>query len=299
MNLDSPLLEDEMPQFDRLRNIRKLVNPNIQKLQAVWGSVKDATTSTAGQARGLWRDGVSLSKNKAKALAASHNLTPTYISPDVFNLQGERYTICGSDSEGSSSEETSKLQLHVGALVGHFKHSGDGEFTVALARSDGGFEVMGADAGEGDWIGAWQVKGSWLGRLRPGKSRDGWLSQVNPGGYRLKVEASGNWSFRLIQLALNQSPSGIPYRCEGAAGSQVAGPFKVGSHPLRVRAQHDGGGSFLVRLISLDGTDERDVVKEEGQTHLEEHPIEAMPGKEYLLFAKAGGTWELEFTEGY
>ena len=122
MNLDSPLLEDEMPQFDRLRNIRKLVNPNIQKLQAVSESVKDATTSTAGQARGLWRDGVSLSKNKAKALAASHNLTPTYISPDVFNLQGERYTICGSDSEGSSSEETSKLQLHVGALVGHFNN---------------------------------------------------------------------------------------------------------------------------------------------------------------------------------
>ena len=49
----------------------------------------------------------------------------------------------------------------------------------------------------------------------------------------------------------------------------------------------------------LDGTDQCDVVKAEGQTNLEEHPTEAIPGKEYLLLVSADGTWELEFTEGY
>ena len=288
-----------MPQSDRLRNIRKLVKPNIQKPRAVLDSVKDATTATAGHARGLWKGGVSLSKKKAQSLASLHYLTPTHISSDALDFQGETHTICGSGSQEGLSAEMPKLQLNAGTLVGHFKHSGDGEFTVALARSDGGFEELGADAGKGNWIGAWQVGGSWLGQLRSGKPGDGWLRQLNPGEYRLNVETSGDWSCHLIQPALNQSLPGIPYRCEGGAGGQVVGSFRVGSRPLRVTAQHDGGGSLLVRLLSLDGTDQRDVVKAEGQTSLEEHPAEAMPGKEYLLFVSATGTWELEFMEGY
>ena len=282
-----------MPQFDRLRNIRKLVVPSIE-LQAAPESVRDKAVSTAGQARGLWSKAVSLSKDKARGIAGLHHLTQMHVSPTVFELEGDSHTILGDRAEDGSSDESLKVQLNAGVLVGHFRHSREGEFTVTLSRDDGGFEVLGNGSGEGDWIGAWQVSS------RPGRGipNIGW-SQFRPDKYRLKVEASGPWRCRLIQPALNQSLSTIPYHCEGPGGGQVAGPFKVGSRPLRVRAQHDGGGPFLARMLSLDGTDQCDVVKAEGQTNLEEHPIEAMPGKEYLLFVSADGTWELEFTEGY
>ena len=282
-----------MPQFDRLKNIRKVVVPSIE-LQTVPKSVKDKAVTTAGQARGLWEKAVSLSKDKARGITGLHYLTETHVSPDVFELEGDSHTIGGDHAEDGLSEESLEVQLMAGVLVGHFRHSREGEFTVTLFRDDGGFEVLGTGSGEGDWIGAWQVSS------RPGRGipKIGWR-QFRLGKYCLKVEASDPWHCRLIQPALNQSRSSIPYRCEGPSGGQVAGPFKVGSRPLRVRAQHDGGGSFLARLLSLDGTDQCDVVKAEGQTNLEEHPTEAIPGKEYLLLVSADGTWELEFTEGY
>ncbi len=282
-----------MPQFDRLKNIRKVVVPSIE-LQTVPKSVKDKAVTTAGQARGLWGKAVSLSKDKARGITGLHYLTETHVSPDVFELEGDSHTIGGDHAGDGSSEESLGVQLDSGVLVGHFRHSCRGEFTVTLFRGDGGFEVLGNDSGEGDWIGAWQV-GSREGRGIP---RIGW-SQFRPDKYRLKVEASGPWRCRLIQPALKQSRSTIPYRCEGPGGGHVAGPFRVGSRPLRVRAQHDGGGPFLARLFSLDGTDQCDVVKAEGQTNFEERPTEAMPGKEYLLLVSADGTWKLEFTEGY
>ena len=283
-----------MPQFDRLKNIRKVVVVPSIELQTVPKSVKDKAVTTAGQARGLWGKAVSLSKDKARGIAGLHYLTETHVSPDVFELEGDSHTIVGDHAGDGSSEESLGVQLISGALVGHFTHSHEGEFTVTLFRGDGGFEVLGNGSGEGDWIGAWPVSN----HPRRTIPKIEW-SQFRPDKYRLKVEASGPWRCRLIQPALNQSHSGIPYHCEGPAGGRVAGPFKVGVHPLRVRAQHDGGGSFLARLLSLDGTDQCDVVKAEGQTSLEEHPTEAMPGKEYLLFVSADGTWEVEFTEGY
>ena len=282
-----------MPQFDRLKNIRKSVVPSIE-LQAVPERVKDKAVTTVGSARDLWGKAVSLSKDKARKTAGLYYLTQTHVSPEVFEIEGDSHTICGGCPEGGSSEESLDVQLDSGVLVGHFRHSREGEFKVTLFRGDGGFEVLGNGSGEGDWIGAWQVSS----RTGRGIPRIEW-SQFRPDEYRLEVEASGPWRCRLIQPALNQSRSGIPYRCKGSAGGQVAGPFKVGAWPLRVGAQHNGAGAFVARLLSLDGTDQCDVVRAEGQTSLEEHPTEAMPGKEYLLLVSASGAWELEFTEGY
>ena len=282
-----------MPRFDRLRNIRKSVVPNVG-LQAVPESVKAKAVTTVVQARGLWGKAISISKGKARGVAGLRYLTETHVTPDVLDLKGDSHTITADLAEGGSSEESLDVQLISGVLVGYFRHSCEGEFTLTLLRGDGGFEVLGNGLGEGDWIGAWQVSS------RPGIAvpKIEW-SQFRPDKYSLRVEASGPWSCRLIQPALNQSRSSIPYRCEGPAGGQVTGPFQVGSRPLLVNARHDGGGSFLARLLSLDGTVQHDVVKAEGQTRLEDHPTEAMPGKEYLLFVSADGTWELEFTEGY
>ena len=79
----------------------------------------------------------------------------------------------------------------------------------------------------------------------------------------------------------------------------IAGFFRVGPRPLLLNAQHNGGGEFIVVLMSFDGTDVCGIVEEDGQCQLEECQTEAKAGKEYLLLVRATGTWNLEFTEGY
>ena len=209
---------------------------------------------------------------------------------DMFDLEGEKHTFSGTGSGDDSPEQTEEFDLAQGALIVYSEHSGAGGFTMDLERVDGGFfgsfHELVSDDGEGGWIVARKVN-------------DGWFEELKPGKHRLNVNATGRWTCNLVQPYLGQSPVTIPYRSGGSEGGLATGPFRVGSRPLLASIRHDGGGPFLVRLISLDGTDQTDVVEETGQIHLEEHPTEAMPGKEYLLFVLAGGTWELEFTEGY
>ena len=209
---------------------------------------------------------------------------------DVFDLEGEKRMFNGTGSDGDSEEQTEEFDLSQGALAVYAEHSGTGEFTVYLEQVDGGFfgsvvELF-SDGGEVEWV---EVR----------KVNDGWFEELKPGKYRLNIKATGEWTCNLIQPRLGQSPVEMPYHSIGAEGGMVAGPFRVGSRPLLASVRHDGGGPFVARLISLDGTDQTDVVEENGQIHLEQYPTEAMPGKEYLLFVLAGGTWELEFTEGY
>ena len=208
---------------------------------------------------------------------------------DVFDLEGEKIMLSGAGSNGDSGEETEEFDLLQGSLAVYAEHSGTGEFSVYLEQVDGGFfgsvEELVKGVGQGGWVEVLRVS-------------DGWF-ELKPGRYRLNVSATDEWRCGLIQPHLGQSPVEMPYRSGGAEGGMVAGPFRVGSRPLLASVRHDGGGPFVVRLISLDGTDQTDVIEENGQVHLEEHPTDALPGKEYLLFVLAGGTWELEFTEGY
>ncbi len=207
---------------------------------------------------------------------------------DVFSLQGTLYEFSGSGRRDGSSEETDAFHLSQGALAFCAEHSRAGDFSVELKPIDGGFF-------SGDYIALGEGVGSWVGVM---SVKDGWLENLKPGEHRLAVEARGAWTCRIIQPSLGQSPVALPYKCEGE-GAIVAGPFRVGARPLLVNGWHNGAGEFSVGLVSLDGADERQVIREDGQIHLEEHPTEAKPGKEYLLFVNAGGAWELTFTEGY
>ena len=213
---------------------------------------------------------------------------PRPSAEDVFSLQGTRYEFSGNGRQGGSSEETDAFHLSQGALAFYVEHSRASHFRAELKPVDGGFfsgDDIVSEGGVGSWLGVKSVK-------------DGWLEPLKPGEYRLAVEARGAWTCRLIQPSLGQSPIALPYKCEGE-GAIVAGPFRVGSRPLLVSGLHNGAGEFFVNLVSLDGSDECEVIKEDGQIHLEEHPTEAKPGKEYLLCVNAGGAWELTFTEGY
>ena len=199
-------------------------------------------------------------------------------------------------SEGSDKREesitTEEFNLSQGTLIVYFEHEGSVTFQVSCNRTDTGFLGGLLDltnffegAGMTQEVDGWLVK-------------DGWASDLKPGTYELEIQATGNWLCELFQPDLGQASPEFPVRYSGFIGDVIAGTFRVGSRPLLANLRHDGGGEFVVKLLSLDGTDEREKI-EEGQTHLEDYRTSAQPGKEYLVLVRASGDWELEFTEGY
>ena len=248
---------------------------------------------------------------------------------DVFDLEGEHYFFEGQGARIGSEEETEEFPLSKGLLIWGCGHEGTGEFFVTLWNdpweSDGAeftyFRPCGlaADSGEGFWEGAFLVgpdeRGFWEGLF------DDDLGPPEPSKRNLlKVGSSGPWFCHLFQPALGQLASDFPYCASGDADSGIAGFFRVGSRPLRLTAQHDGGGEFIILLMSFDGTDVCEVLEENGQCQFERQPLEddligqteadqsmidqgkartPKPGKEYLLLVQATGTWNLTFTEGY
>ena len=197
--------------------------------------------------------------------------------------------------EGSQSceepIETEEFNLSQGVLIVNFEHHGLGEFKVSLKRVNEGFlrgfveTELFEGKGEEEAIDAWIMKKEWLQDLQPGV-------------HTLEIAATGEWHCELFQPDLGQASTEFPVRYSGFIGDVIAGTFRVGSRPLLANLRHDGAGEFVVKLLSLDGTDEREKI-EEGQTHLEDYLTSAQPGKEYLVLVRASGDWELEFTEGY
>ena len=90
----------------------------------------------------------------------------------------------------------------------------------------------------------------------------------------------------------------FPY-CLSGDDSINFGFFRIGSRPLLLSAQHNGGGEFTVALMSFDGTVTHRIVEEDGQCQFENCLTEVKTGKEYLLVVLATGAWNLEFTETY
>ena len=209
----------------------------------------------------------------------------------VFDLNGDAMRFAGSVSSGDQSWISESFILSRGALAIHFEHNGQGGGKVELARDDPGIfddPTTLFDLGEeGTGLGLWCV------------TEGGWRDP-HPGiSYHLEVSGRGRFECLFLQPKLGQAGVGFPYGANGTGGATIAGPFRVGSRPILTNLRHDGGGRFFVELISLDGTDECEVLNTDGQVHLDEHPINAKPGKEYLLYAGAGGYWELELSEGY
>ena len=83
------------------------------------------------------------------------------------------------------------------------------------------------------------------------------------------------------------------------AGLFIAGPYKSVRRPLLACIQHNGGGEFDAEAFSVDGTHYCGIYQCEGQSYLEDHVTDIIPGKEYILYISADGEWGLSFTEGY
>ena len=220
---------------------------------------------------------------------------------DVFDLKGEHYHFEGQGARTGSEEETEEFPLSKGLLIWECGYDGSGRFSVELSNGPYvSFHSLAEGLGEGTWSGACRVSSDKSGFWQTwfGDDTDFYDPDPLPENL-LEVKSSGSWYCHLFQPALGQLVADFPYRASGDTDGIVIGFFRVGSRPLLLSAQHNGGGEFIVVLMSFDGTDVCGIVEEDGQCRLEECQTEAKSGKEYLLLVRATGTWNLEFTEGY
>ena len=126
-----------------------------------------------------------------------------------------------------------------------------------------------------------------------------------PGRYRLEVKSQSRWNCQFIQPELGQSneplANGESFGGDDEnvpAGTYVLGPYRSGARPILATFWHDGGGTFLLEAIAVDGTHEY-VYSRSGQFINEDVRTDILPGKEYLLVVSSAGDWDVEFTEGY
>lgn len=197
----------------------------------------------------------------------------------------------GNKFSAACDWRSSSFTLSRGALAVSFKHEGYYPGKLVLVPDKPGItnrpKTLFSFGKRDEAIGLWRVV--------EGKRR-----YPHPGTkYHLEVFSGGKFICNMLQPTLGQTAVQFPYQFRGSNKPIFAGPFRVGSKPIVAELRYDGGGQFYVNLISVDGMDECEAVKVEGQTHLEQVPLKVKPGKEYLLYAVAGGDWELELTEGY
>lgn len=210
---------------------------------------------------------------------------------DPLNLGGSRLEFYGRGGTEETPWRSENFRFRKGALIVAFEYEGRQNAVLALEREDPGVfddpEVLFEVSNQSRGIGLWQVK------------EEDWYDP-HPGiDYHFNVTGRGNFTVTTLQPDLGQSVVAFPYRTGGRDRATLAGPFRVGSKPVLANLRHDGADHFFVELVSIDGADACEVVDTDGQVHLEQHPVEVKPGKEYLLYAGAGGDWELELTEGY
>lgn len=126
-----------------------------------------------------------------------------------------------------------------------------------------------------------------------------------PGKYRLEVKSQSRWNCQFIQPELGQSyePLADDESFGGVdknvpAGTYVLGPYRSGARPILATFWHEGGGTFLIEAIAVDGTHEYSYSRN-GQFINEDVLTDIQPGKEYLLVISSDGDWDVKFTEGY
>ncbi len=218
--------------------------------------------------------------------------SPTSTSEtSVFDLAGESMLFSDRLVLQTSEWRSESFALAHGALAVSFEHRGGRGGKVDLVRDDPGIFDSPTTLFE------FEEKGTGLGLWRVSEGE--WRDPCPEVSYHLEVLGRGEFECLMLQPDLGQTAVQFPYSAEGYGGATLAGPFRVGSRPILANLRHDGGGHFYVEMISVDGANECEVISVEGQVHLVDHPVEVKPGKEYLLYASAGGRWELELTEGY
>jgi hypothetical protein len=135
------------------------------------------------------------------------------------------------DFSGSGTDTTDNFELVGGATVVDFEHSGESNFIVDLLA------VEGEDARD---TGLVNQIGSVSGGTAVG---------VQPGTYRMNVDADGDWSITLAQPR-DVDPASLPVE-ESGNGPTYIGPIEF-EGVTEFTGSHSGDSNFIVQTVPLE-----------------------------------------------
>lgn len=176
---------------------------------------------------------------------------------------------------GSGTDTTDNFELAGGATIVDFEHSGESNFIVELLAVEG---EDARDAGLVNQIGS--VSG-------------GTAVGVQPGTYRMNVDAGGDWSITLAQPR-DVNPVALPIK-ESGNGPSYFGPVAF-EGVTEFTGSHAGDSNFIVETVPLELSDFgmaigtvvfNEIGKFEGQTS------ERIEDVGYVN-VNANGEWSLE-----
>jgi len=167
-------------------------------------------------------------------------------------------------------------------------HDGDRYFGVRLVSEDGRDSDLTVNE-----IGAYE--GTRVHRVDNPPS-----FALNPGLYRVEVQADGNWTIELTQPTLETSEQLAP---ASGHGDDVVGPFFSDSGTFPLAFTHDGDSNFIVHALSADGKNSQALInligQYEGTVLLRVRSNTALglgPGI-HLIAVQADGNWTMEVRE--
>lgn len=121
-------------------------------------------------------------------------------------------------------------------------------------------------------------------------------SALPPGKYHLEATSNDRWTCRFIQPELGQALDTLEAEDYGLneAGYHIMGPYICAKSAL-AHIRYSGRGEFYAAAYSVDGTHACTLFEQEGPFHVEGHPTEIIPDKEYFLYVSADSESSLTF----
>jgi hypothetical protein len=139
------------------------------------------------------------------------------------------------DFSGSGTDTTDNFELVGGATVVDFEHSGESNFIVELLA------VEGEDARD-------TVLVNQIGSVAGGTAVG-----VQPGTYRMNIDADGDWSITLAQPQ-DVDPASLPVK-ESGSGPTYIDPIEFESGVTEFTGSHSGDSNFIVETVPLEPGD--------------------------------------------
>lgn len=179
-------------------------------------------------------DGGNQTPTETAAGDAETDTAATTEGQPATTTEGSTAGVEPMDFSGSGTDTTDNFELVGGATIVDFEYSGESNFIVELLA------VEGEDARDAGLVN------------KIGSTSGGTAVGVQPGTYRLNIDADGDWSITLAQPR-NADPVELPIE-ESGDGPTYVGPVTFGG-VTEFTGSHAGDSNFIVETVPVEPGD--------------------------------------------